>query len=65
MGNMMLKGLLEAELLVIELALILSIVSLLRHGEATKKLLVHMSSALVVVGTLLLWFSATTIMFFT
>jgi hypothetical protein len=63
MASIMLKGLLETELLVIELALILSIVSLLRRGEEIKKQLVRFSSVLVVSGTLLLWFSATLILF--
>jgi hypothetical protein len=63
MASVMLKGLLEAELLVLELALILSIVSLLRRGEEIKRQLVRFSSALVVSGTLLLWFSATLILF--
>jgi hypothetical protein len=63
MASVMLRGLLEAELLVLELALILSIVSLLRRGEEIKRQLVRFSSALVVSGTLLLWFSATLILF--
>jgi hypothetical protein len=63
MTSIMLKGLLETELLVIELALILSIISLLRRGEEVKRQLVRLSSALVVSGTLLLWLSATLILF--
>ena len=62
-GNPTLKILLEAQLLVIEVALILSVVSLVRRGQETKRLLVLSSAALVVVGTLLLWVSATTIIF--
>ena len=57
-----LKGLLEAQLLVIEIALILSVVSLVRRGEETKRRLVLASATLVVLGTLLLWLSATMIM---
>ncbi len=56
-----LKALLEAQLLVIEIALILSVVSLLRRGEGIKRRLVVASAVLVVLGTLLLWVSATTI----
>jgi len=63
-GNSTLKLLLEAQLLVIEVALILSVVSLLRRGEGTKKRLVLASAVLVVLGTLLLWVSATMIIFF-
>jgi len=62
-GNPTLRILLEAQLLVIEVALILSVVSLVRRGQETKRLLVLSSAALVVVGTLLLWVSATTIIF--
>lgn len=60
-GNPTLKALLEAQLLVIELALILSVVSLIRPGQETKRKLVLTSAALVVLGTLLLWVSATSI----
>jgi hypothetical protein len=61
MGSATLKSLLEAELLVIEMALILSIISLLRRGEEIKRQLVRGSAVLVVLGTLLLWLSATII----
>jgi len=60
-GSTTLKLLLEAELLVIEVALILSVVSLLRRGEWVKRQLVRGSAVLVVLGTLLLWVSATII----
>jgi hypothetical protein len=63
-GNPTLKALLEAQLLVIEVALILSVVSLLRGGEKSKRRLVLASAVLVVLGTLLLWLSATMIIFF-
>ena len=63
MGSLTLKSLLEMELLAIELALILSVVSLLRRGEAIKRQLVRVSALFVVLGTLLLWFSATIILF--
>ncbi|MDA4116753.1 MAG: hypothetical protein OK455_00215 [Thaumarchaeota archaeon] len=61
LGNPLLKILLESELLVIELALIFSVVSLIRRGEKTKRQLVLASAFLVVLGTLLLWVSATII----
>ncbi len=61
LGSPTLKILLEAQLLVIEIALILSVVSLLRRREETKRRLVLASAVLVVLGTLLLWVSATVI----
>jgi hypothetical protein len=61
LGNPTLRALLETQLLVIELALILSVVSLVRRGQETKRRLVLASAVLVVVGTLLLWLSATSI----
>src|ERR1039458_7909649 len=60
-GSTMLKGLLEAQLLVIEMALILSVVSLLRRGEEIKRQLGRISAVFVVLGTLRLWVSATMI----
>ena len=60
-GSYTLKLLLKAQLLVIEVALILSVVSLLRRGEEVKRRLVLASAVLVVLGTLLLWVSATLI----
>jgi|ERR1700730_14624639 hypothetical protein len=61
LANQSLRVLLESQLLVIELALIVSVVSLLRRGEQTKRQLVLASAFLVVLGTLLLWVSATII----
>ena len=61
LANQSLRVLLESQLLVIELALIVSVVSLLRRGEKTKRQLVLASAFLVVLGTLLLWVSATII----
>ena len=63
LGSLELKSLLEAQLLVIEMSLILAVVSLLRRGEELKKQLVRISAGLVVLGTLLLWLSATMILF--
>jgi len=63
-GNPTLKVLLETQLLVIEVALIFSVVSLVRRGQEAKRPLVLASAVLVVVGTLLLWVSATMIIFF-
>ncbi len=56
-----LKALLEAQLLVVEMALILSVISLVLRGEGTKRRLVLLSAVLVVLGTLLVWVSATMI----
>lgn len=59
----LLKGLLEAELLVIEFSLIVSVVALLRRGQTEKRRLVLGAAFLLIFGTLLLWLSATTIIF--
>ena len=59
----LLKGLLEAELLVIEFSLLVSVVALLRRGQAEKRMLVLGSASLLILGTLLLWLSATTIIY--
>ena len=59
----LLKDLLEAELLVIELSLLVSVVALIRRGQAGKRRLVLGSSFLLILGTLLLWLSATDIIF--
>jgi hypothetical protein len=61
LGNPTLRLLLEAQLLVVEVALILSVVALVRRGQEAKRKLVLGSAALVVLGTLLLWVSATSI----
>src|SRR5580698_358222 len=55
--SLLLKELLEAELLVIEFSLIVSVVALLRRGDAAKRTLVLGSSYLLILGTLLLWLS--------
>lgn len=60
-GSVFLKILFEAQLLVLELALIVGIFALIRRSEAQKKLLSHVSGALLIGGTLLLWLSATII----
>ena len=59
----LLKGLLEAELLVIEFSLLVSVVALLRRGQTEKRTLVLGSASLLILGTLLLWLSATTIIY--
>ena len=59
LGSVPLKFLLEAQLLTVEVALILSVVSLVRRNEETKRKLVIASAVLVVIGTLLVWVSAT------
>ncbi len=59
----LLKGLLEAELLVIEFSLLVSVVALLRRGQVEKRTLVLGSPFLLILGTLLLWLSATTIIY--
>jgi len=58
-----LKGLLEAELLVIEFSLIVSVLALLRRGQSQKKRLVFGSAFLLILGTLLLWLSATMLIY--
>jgi uncharacterized membrane protein YozB (DUF420 family) len=60
----LLKDLLEIELLVIEFALIVGVVALLKRGEAEKRQLVLTSAFLLILGTLLLWYSATSLIFF-
>ena len=60
-GTADLKGLLEVQLLTLELALITGIAALMNRGEAQKKLLSHLSGYLLIAGTLLLWVSATII----
>ncbi len=59
----LLKALLEAELLVIEFSLLVSVVALLRRGQSEKRTLVLSSAFLLIFGTLLLWLSATTIIY--
>jgi hypothetical protein len=62
-GGTTLKGLFEAELLMLEFALIISVVSLLRTGEGAKRKLVFASAFLLILGTLFLWTSATMLIF--
>jgi len=59
----LLKGLLEAELLVIEFSLLVSVVALLRRGQSEKRRLVLGGAFLLIFGTLLLWLSATLLIF--
>ena len=59
----LLKGLLETELLVIEFSLIVSVVALLRRGQDEKRRLVFGSAFLLIFGTLLLWMSATILIY--
>ena len=61
--SVLLKQLLEGELLVIEFSLIVSVVALLRRGQGEKRRLVLGSAYLLILGTLLLWLSATDIIF--
>jgi len=60
-GSSNLKGLLEVQLLTLELALITGIAALMSREEYRKKLLSHLSGYLLIAGTLLLWVSATII----
>jgi hypothetical protein len=60
-GSSNLKGLLEVQLLILELALITGIAALMNREESRKKLLSHLSGYLLISGTLLLWVSATII----
>jgi len=59
----LLKGLLESELLVIEFSLLVSVVALLRRGQSAKRTLVLGSAFLLIAGTLLLWLSATMLIY--
>ena len=59
--SLTLKTLLEAELLMLEFSLIVSVVALVRRGERDKRRLVLASAGLLILGTLLLWTSATEI----
>lgn len=59
----LLKELLEAELLVIEFSLIVGVIALLRRGTTEKRTLVIAAAFLLIFGTLLLWLSATIIIF--
>ncbi|QQG48623.1 MAG: hypothetical protein HY247_07760 [archaeon] len=56
-----LKTLLELELLTLEFALIVSVIALIKRGEGGKKRLTLIAAFLVILGTLLLWTSATTL----
>lgn len=58
-ASSLLKALLELELLILELALIIGVVALLRRNESNKRQLVISSALLLILGTLLLWLSAT------
>jgi len=58
-SSYLLKVLLEVELLVLEFALMVGVVALLRRDEAQKRRLTFASAALLILGTLLLWLSAT------
>jgi len=60
-GSSFLKILFEGQLLLLELALIAGIAALMRRAESKKKTLSHISSYLLIGGTLLLWLSATII----
>jgi hypothetical protein len=55
----LLRVLLETQLLVLELALIIGVIALLRRKESQKRQLVVASASLLILGTLLLWLSAT------
>jgi hypothetical protein len=54
-----LKILLEAQLLMLELALISGISALISRDAPRKKTLSHLSGYLLILGTLLVWVSAT------
>ncbi|MDA4130912.1 MAG: hypothetical protein OK457_09090 [Thaumarchaeota archaeon] len=60
-GSVLFKLLFEAQLLVLELALIAGVMALIRRAEDQKRILSHLSGALLIAGTLLLWLSATII----
>lgn len=63
--GVLMKGLFEAQLLVLETALILGITALMeKHGRSKKKMLAKTSAWMMIGGTLLLWLSATTIIVF-
>jgi hypothetical protein len=58
-ANMFLKDLFEVEILVLEVALITGLGALIKREDSAKKNLSHASAGLLIVGTLLLWLSAT------
>ena len=58
-SSVFLRALLEVQLLVLELALMVGVFALLRRDEHQKRRLTFASAALLIVGTLLLWLSAT------
>jgi len=58
-SSLLLKSLLEVQLLVLEFALIVGVLALLRRDQERKRSLVVMSAGLLILGTLLLWMSAT------
>ncbi|MBI3840443.1 MAG: hypothetical protein HY297_00555 [Thaumarchaeota archaeon] len=55
----LLKTLLELELLTLEFSLIVSVTALMKRGERDKRRLALVSAFLLIIGTLLLWTSAT------
>ena len=59
LGSSVLKTLLEMELLTLEFSLIISVIALVRRGEREKRRLSLVSAFLLILGTLLLWTSAT------
>jgi hypothetical protein len=58
-SSQLMKGLFEAQLVVLETALIFGTASLMRRSDPIKKSLAKMSAWLLIGGTLLLWLSAT------
>jgi len=63
-NNFFLKVLFEAELLVLETALMVGIVGLVRRSEGQKRKLSHLAAFILILGTLLLWISATVLVGF-
>jgi hypothetical protein len=57
----LLRALLEVELLVLEFALLVGVVALLQRNEARKRRFTFASASLLILGTILLWLSATII----
>src|ERR1700722_5998397 len=60
-GSLLLRALLEVELLVLEFALLVGVVALLQRREHQKRRYTFASASLLILGTILLWLSATII----
>jgi len=60
-SSLLLRSLLEVELLVLEFSLLVGVVALLQRNELRKRRFTFASALLLILGTILLWLSATII----